>query len=136
MSQPQPADREWRGLIHIGPPLPVPSHRWVGIPLVVMLWLDYWGSLPPHFLAIDGHPLPALIAASLGTIHLVVWGRGKLHSIYFAMTIFWLAARAVELLTHDYGYKSAAVADGVARNVVLAFLVYRLWVRRMAEAES
>lgn len=127
-------DRERRRRFVVGPPLPVPSHRWVGLPLVAMLWIDWLGALPPYLFSLWGKPVLALIAAVLGTVHLFVWGRGKMQSVYFSMTIFWLTARSVSLVTQDHGLTAAQAADGVARNAVLAFLIYRLWVRRMAEA--
>lgn len=98
-----------------------------------MLWLDFAGSIPPHLLPVGGHPALAGVAAVLGTFNLVCWKNLRVQSAYFTMAIVWLSSRSVELLIHDYGFHGWRQADGVARNVVLAFLLYRLWIRRAAE---
>lgn len=98
-----------------------------------MLWLDFLGSAAPHLLPVWGHPILAGAAAALGTLNLVFWNHQQVQSAYFTVAIVWLASRSVELVIHDYGYHGWRQADAVARNVVLAFLLYRLWVRRAAE---
>lgn len=101
-----------------------------------MLWLDFAGSIPPHLLPVWGHPLLAGVAAVVGTFNLFWWDHHRVQGAYFTLAIVWLASRSVELFILDFGYHGWVQADAVARNVALAFLLYRLWVRRVAEGSS